>query len=93
MTETFASHLEARIALLRRAIAIKPESADLLFALADALADRGEYDEFACNFQRAYRLHPWTLPRVEEWPPETPKIEFSAEHIVTLHAIGSRRGL
>jgi hypothetical protein len=54
---------QTKIALLRRAIEHDPQSDGLLFDLADLLAERGEYDEYARVFQAAYRLRPKGL-----WP-------------------------
>jgi hypothetical protein len=51
-------YTEAKIALLRRAIERDPRSAEYMFDLADLLAERGEFDEYARLFQRAYKLDP-----------------------------------
>ncbi len=71
MTVTYDTRHQARIALLRQAVAVRPKSADLILKLADALADRGEYDEFAQLFQRAYRLAPSSRTTLGNWSPET----------------------
>ncbi len=56
--ETFASHIEARLALRRRAAEAQPRSADALFLLANALADAEAYDEYAEVYRRAFLLAP-----------------------------------
>jgi hypothetical protein len=70
MAEVFNSHDEARVELLRRALAANPQSATLTYRLADALWDCGERDEFAAVFQRAYQLSPEIEPTLAEWTPE-----------------------
>jgi hypothetical protein len=57
------------IALLRRAVAAKPESAEFRYRLAYALAERGEYDEFAHVFREAFSLWSQEMePTPEHWP-------------------------
>ena len=51
-------YTDAKIALLRRAIERAPNSAGHMFDLADLLAERGEFDEYARIFQSAYKLDP-----------------------------------
>jgi hypothetical protein len=71
MSEVFNSEVDARLALVRRALTAKPNSAELLFKLADALWDHGEPDEFAAVFQRAYRLRPQARLKLGEWTAAT----------------------
>ncbi|MEI9995661.1 MAG: putative 2OG-Fe(II) oxygenase [Rhizomicrobium sp.] len=58
MTGRFASHVQARLALLRHAAAQQPASVALRTQLADTLADAGEYDEFAALFRASYAETP-----------------------------------
>lgn len=65
----------ARLLVLRRAFELKPNSGEALYALAYALADQGEYDEFALLFERAFLIKPDMLqPSPLEWP-ETGRLE------------------
>jgi tetratricopeptide (TPR) repeat protein len=65
MRDTFGSLDDARLALARQVVANQPGSADLLFALASALAARGAYDEYADVFQQAYLLKPSAQPAIK----------------------------
>jgi uncharacterized protein (TIGR02466 family) len=56
--ENAPAYADAKIALLRRAIELKPNSVGQMFDLADLLAERGEFDEYARIFQSAYKLDP-----------------------------------
>jgi hypothetical protein len=54
-----AAHLaQAKIALLRQAVAAEPQSPKLLYDLAKALADAGDHRASADAFRRAYVLQP-----------------------------------
>jgi uncharacterized protein (TIGR02466 family) len=61
-TPVFDTTDEAQLTLLREAVMRRPDSATLQFRLADALAKRGEDDEFAQTFRRAYLLSPSAPP-------------------------------
>ena len=64
MRDTFGTLAEARIALARQALAGNPGSADLLFTLAEALAEGGDADEFARVFRQAYLIKPSMRPAI-----------------------------
>ncbi|HEY4940307.1 MAG TPA: putative 2OG-Fe(II) oxygenase [Rhizomicrobium sp.] len=64
MTETFESRDQARLALLRQAVSLRPQSADLVFQLAGELAGIGRYDEYASHFRKALLLD----PNIDPWP-------------------------
>ncbi|CAN5374435.1 hypothetical protein BH10PSE14_BH10PSE14_04970 [soil metagenome] len=53
---------QAHLALLREAVSQRPNSPELLYALADALAERAAYDEYADVFRRAYQARPCANP-------------------------------
>jgi hypothetical protein len=80
MRDTFGSLAEARIALARQALAGHPGSPDLLFALAEALAEQGEYDEYARVFRQAYLLNPSSRPKIQ--------FPLSPAETAALHAAG-----
>jgi putative 2-oxoglutarate-Fe(II)-dependent oxygenase superfamily protein len=58
--------VDARLELLGRALAQNPNDPDLLFRLADALADAGDADRYAESFRSAFRLKPSVQPRLGE---------------------------
>lgn len=84
MRDTFGSHAEARLALAREALARHPGSADLLFALAAALAESGDGDEYARVFRQAYRTKPRNQPviPVPLTPPEAMKLRATAQALM-----------
>lgn len=59
---TDAAREQARLKLLREALALRPDSPELLYALADMLAECGAYDEYAQVFRRAVAANPCALP-------------------------------
>ncbi|MDO9411959.1 MAG: putative 2OG-Fe(II) oxygenase [Pseudolabrys sp.] len=66
MRDTFGSLAEARYALARQAVAAQPDSPELLFALAEALAARGDHDEYARVFRQAYLRWPSMQPGIAD---------------------------
>jgi uncharacterized protein (TIGR02466 family) len=57
--------ISARLELLRRAVALRPASAPLLFQLAETLAAHGEPEEFARVFRQAFLIAPSVRPRLD----------------------------
>ena len=56
---------QMRMGMLREAIAARPDSADLIFQLAETFAEIGDDDSFAACFQRAFQLAPQVRPRLD----------------------------
>lgn len=54
-----------RIDMLHEAIAARPDSADLIFQLAETFAEIGDDDGFAACFLRAFQLAPQIRPRLD----------------------------
>jgi hypothetical protein len=59
---------QVRIDLLAQAIAARPQSAELLYQLAEAFAEAGDDDRFAEAYGRAFRLAPAVRPRLDRDP-------------------------
>ena len=84
MSDRFGSYAEARIALARQALAANPDSSDLQFTLAEAVADAGDADEFARLFRQAYLLNPSTRPSIPQrlTPPGAARLRAMAQALI-----------
>jgi hypothetical protein len=60
-----AGDAHARVELLRAAAAVRPDSAALLFQLADAFAYIGDRDAFVRTFRQAFVIAPSVRPRLD----------------------------
>lgn len=71
-----------KIALMRRAIELNPRSRKLMLAYADALAERGEYDEYARIFEFAYRMKSASHPMRYVSAPDARTLRNKAQGLI-----------